>query len=137
MSGFATIGSISPAVVPACSDKVTVAGMSGVNPPEICGTNTGYHSKINDIPFDILLIAIFHQSHFPLSIRLNDLSTPTVYAEFGGKATDSISITMTYADLTANKMFNILLKQIPCGVNYKWVSTLTNDLIWIWSNILT
>ena len=40
MSGFATTTAIGT-----CNDKITVAGMSGVNPPEICGTNTGYHSK--------------------------------------------------------------------------------------------
>ena len=48
-----------------------------------------------------------------------------MYAEFGGKSTDAITMTFTYADFTANKMFNILLKQIPCDVNYKWVPTLT------------
>ena len=41
MSGFATVTNPGN-----CNDKLTVAGMSGVNPPEICGTNTGYHSKI-------------------------------------------------------------------------------------------
>ena len=51
MSGFSTLGTAG-AVVAACNDKVTVQGMSGVNPPEICGTNTGYHSKIIPIiPF--------------------------------------------------------------------------------------
>ena len=39
MSGFA-------ATVGVCSDKFTAEGQTGVNPPSICGTNTGYHSKI-------------------------------------------------------------------------------------------
>merc|ERR1711994_34183 len=36
MSGFA-------ASVGVCSDKFTAEGQTGVNPPRICGTNTGYH----------------------------------------------------------------------------------------------
>jgi len=36
MSGFA-------ATVGVCSDKFTAEGQTGVNPPSICGTNTGYH----------------------------------------------------------------------------------------------
>ena len=40
MSGFATT---TPAG--ACSDSFAAAGQTGKNPPTICGTNTGYHSK--------------------------------------------------------------------------------------------
>ena len=40
MFGFVT--ATNPGV---CSDKVTAEGQSGRNPPEICLTNTGYHSK--------------------------------------------------------------------------------------------
>ena len=29
-----------------CTDSFSAVGASGVNPPTICGTNTGYHSKI-------------------------------------------------------------------------------------------
>ena len=58
---------------------------------------------------------------------ITDQSISTVYAEFGGKSTDSISIKFDYADTSATKTFNILLKQIPCGVNYKWVPTIIND----------
>ena len=50
-----------------------------------------------------------------------------MYAEFGFKSTDSISIKFTYNDLTATKMFNILLKQIPCDADYKWVPILIKD----------
>ena len=28
-----------------CTDSFVAAGQTGVNPPTICGTNTGYHSK--------------------------------------------------------------------------------------------
>ena len=28
-----------------CTDTFVAAGQTGRNPPEICGTNTGYHSK--------------------------------------------------------------------------------------------
>ena len=41
MSGFVTT---SPAG--SCSDSFAVAGQTGKDPPSICGTNTGYHSKI-------------------------------------------------------------------------------------------
>ena len=40
MSGFLTGTS------GACTDKFTVAGQTGVNPPEICGTNSGYHMYV-------------------------------------------------------------------------------------------
>ena len=30
----------------ACTDTFAVAGQSGKNPPSICGTNTGYHSRL-------------------------------------------------------------------------------------------
>jgi len=36
MSGFA-------ASVGICSDKFAIAGQTGVDPPSVCGTNTGYH----------------------------------------------------------------------------------------------
>eukprot|EP00091_Calanus_sinicus_P024705 TRINITY_DN9017_c0_g1_i1.p1 TRINITY_DN9017_c0_g1~~TRINITY_DN9017_c0_g1_i1.p1 ORF type:complete len:111 (+),score=14.49 TRINITY_DN9017_c0_g1_i1:492-824(+) len=36
MSGFT-------AAVGVCTDKFTAEGQTGVNPPSICGTNTGYH----------------------------------------------------------------------------------------------
>ena len=52
-----------------------------------------------------------------------------MYAEFGFKSTDSISIKFTYNDLTATKMFNILLKQIPCDADYKWVPILIKDKV--------
>ena len=38
-SGFATTTG------GACNDYFTAAGQTGKNPPNICGTNTGYHSK--------------------------------------------------------------------------------------------
>ena len=50
-----------------------------------------------------------------------------MYAEFGNNAADTIAITMTYADTTSTKMFNILLQQIPCDVSYKWVPPLTKN----------
>ena len=34
-------------------------GQSGRNPPEICGTNTGYHSKLSRVPKSL---QIFHNS---------------------------------------------------------------------------
>jgi len=37
-TGFVTVTTVG-----ACSDKLTMAGQTGVNPPSICGTNTGYH----------------------------------------------------------------------------------------------
>ena len=48
MDGFVTAATTAVApLMPtrACSDKVTAEGQSGWNPPEICLTNTGYHSK--------------------------------------------------------------------------------------------
>ena len=51
-----------------------------------------------------------------------------MYAEFGRQATDAITMTFTYADFTATKMFNILLKQIPCDADYKWVPILTEGI---------
>ena len=30
----------------ACTDMFTVAGQTGVNPPSICGTNSGYHMYV-------------------------------------------------------------------------------------------
>ena len=41
-SGFATSGTTAGT----CSDTFAAAGQTGSNPPNICGTNTGYHSKI-------------------------------------------------------------------------------------------
>ena len=50
---------------------------------------------------------------------ITNKSIPVVYAEFGAKATDSITMTFAYADLSTTKMFNVLLKQIPCDADYK------------------
>ena len=41
MSGLAT-GTTNGA----CLDTFAAAGQTGKNPPTICGTNTGYHSKL-------------------------------------------------------------------------------------------
>jgi|ERR1712037_157077 len=36
-------GFVTATTVGACSDKLAMAGQTGVDPPSICGTNTGYH----------------------------------------------------------------------------------------------
>ena len=40
-SGFAT-----STTAGSCYDTLAVAGQTGVDPPSICGTNTGYHSQL-------------------------------------------------------------------------------------------
>ena len=42
MSGYLT----DAASAGACSDTFVAAGQTGVNPPTICGTNTGYHMYV-------------------------------------------------------------------------------------------
>jgi hypothetical protein len=39
MDGFALVGTTSE-----CTDTLVVKGSTGVDPPTICGINTGYHS---------------------------------------------------------------------------------------------
>ena len=42
MSGYTLDG----ATAGTCSDTFAAAGQTGVNPPSICGTNTGYHMYV-------------------------------------------------------------------------------------------
>ena len=42
---FETFSGLATSALGTCSDSLAVVGMSGYNPPTICGTNTGYHSK--------------------------------------------------------------------------------------------
>jgi len=81
-SGF-TVNTVA-ATRGACTDSFAAAGQTSVNPPTICGTNTGYH----------------------------------MYVEFGAAAADSITLTNTFADLTA-KSWNILARQISCTAAWK------------------
>ena len=97
-SGFATTTG------GACNDYFTAAGQTGKNPPNICGTNTGYHSKKSSLNvFEII------NEHF------------SVYVEFGATSTDSITLTNTYVSggLTTAKTFNILARQIACTASWK------------------
>ena len=82
-----------------CTDSFVAAGQSGVNPPTICGTNTGYHSKTS------------RDVHSPTSLY-------SVYVEFGAAAGDTITLTNTFTDLTA-KSWNILARQIACTASWK------------------
>ena len=43
-SGFATSTTAGD-----CYDTLAVAGQTGVDPPSICGTNTGYHSELENM----------------------------------------------------------------------------------------
>ena len=52
-SGFTTTGTNT------CQDIFTAAGQTGKNPPNICGTNTGYHSKFMHIYFMASMWASF------------------------------------------------------------------------------
>ena len=101
-SGFATATTVST-----CTDTLAVTGQTGVDPPSICGTNTGYHSKLDKCIPKVLLI--FNGNLF------------LVYAEFGATSTDSISMTLTYGSsgLTTAKTFNILARQISCTATWK------------------
>ena len=42
---FETFSGLATSALGTCSDSLAVVGMSGYNPPTICGTNTGYHSR--------------------------------------------------------------------------------------------
>ena len=83
----------------ACTDSFAAAGQTSVNPPTICGTNTGYHSKTS------------RDVHSPTSLY-------SVYVEFGAAAGDTITLTNTFTDLTA-KSWNILARQIACTASWK------------------
>ena len=98
-SGF-TVNTVA-ATRGACTDSFAAAGQTSVNPPTICGTNTGYHSNAG--------LYCFYHSH---------ISHCSVYVEFGAAAADSITLTNTFADLTA-KSWNILARQISCTAAWK------------------
>jgi len=68
-----------------CTDTFMVTGQTGVNPPTICGTNTGHH----------------------------------MYVEFGTEASDTAKIEVKYGTTTADKMYNILLRQISCTATWR------------------
>ena len=87
-----------------CSDSLEVKGQTGKNPPSICGTNTGYHSKI---------VSIISSHHISSS------SSSSVYAEFGTSDTDTVSVTITYSSTTTAKKFNVLARQISCTASWK------------------
>ena len=54
-SGFATSTTAGD-----CYDTLAMAGQTGVDPPSICGTNTGYHSKSEEHRERIFIFTTFH-----------------------------------------------------------------------------
>ena len=42
-----------------------------------------------------------------------------VYVEFGATATDTITLTNTWGDITTAKTYNILARQIACTATWK------------------
>ena len=59
--GFAAGGSLSKvagapvsAITQCLTDTFSVTGTPGGNPPVICGTNTGYHSKLSHFKFSLI-----------------------------------------------------------------------------------
>ena len=100
---FQTFSGLTVATGGVCTDTFVVEGQTGNNPPTICGTNTGYHSKIT--------ISVLRP---PLTLLLS------VYAEFGTTSTDNVKLTFSFNDLSA-KSFNILTRQISCTSPWKWV----------------
>ena len=58
---FETFSGLATSALGTCSDSLAVVGMSGYNPPTICGTNTGYHSKTY-ISFVFLLFLVLFVS---------------------------------------------------------------------------
>ena len=55
---FETFSGLATSALGTCSDGLAVVGMSGYNPPTICGTNTGYHSK-TDVCFVFVCLGLF------------------------------------------------------------------------------
>ena len=53
-SGFAT-----STTAGSCYDTLAMAGQTGVDPPSICGTNTGFHSKSLAVEEEIFVIGLF------------------------------------------------------------------------------
>ena len=88
----------------ACTASFQATGKSGSNPPAICGTNTDYHSKLSWM----VTAQNTHLSYF----------LTQVYVEFGGDSADSIELKHTLD--TAQKSWNILLKQIACTASWKY-----------------
>ena len=84
-----------------CTDKFEATGQTSRNPPEICGTNTGYHSEISLYILYIVFISII-----------------SVYVEFGAERGDTIELKTTYGD-TSTKQWNILARQIACTSDWK------------------
>ena len=42
-------GFVTSTTAGSCYDTLAMAGQTGVDPPSICGTNTGYHSKLQKL----------------------------------------------------------------------------------------
>ena len=85
----------------ACTASFSVTGDTGKNPPYICGTNTGYHSKIFRLSLSLKTGFIIH----------------SVYVEFGAASSDDIELKTTF-DAVA-KQWNILTRQISCTAEWK------------------
>ena len=102
MTGYTV--STAAATAGACTASFQATGKSGTNPPAICGTNTDYHSKLS-------WMVAAQNTH--LSYYLTQ-----VYVEFGGDSADSIELKHTLD--TAQKSWNILLKQIACTASWKY-----------------
>ena len=96
-------GFVTSTTAGSCYDTLAMAGQTGVDPPSICGTNTGYHSK--------LVRKEPSRSKYCFS----------VYTEFGATSTDTITMTLTWGSsgYTTAKTYNILARQISCTASWK------------------
>ena len=99
---FQTMTGYTATVNGVCTDKFDATGQTGQDPPTICGTNTGYHSKI-------IVLLCLNTFIFPI---------PQVYVEFGATSSDTIEVKTTYG-AAGSKQWNILARQIACTDKWK------------------
>jgi len=59
---FETFSGLATSALGTCSDSLAVVGMSGYNPPTICGTNTGYHmyAEFGSLSTDAITMTFTH-----------------------------------------------------------------------------
>ena len=87
-----------------CQDMLTTTVNTGQAIPEICGENSGQHSKATNLI----------KKHSKLSSKFSF----SVYLDLGRGSSDSATLAFTFSG-TLSRYWDIKVTQIPCDVTYE------------------
>jgi len=138
---FQTMSGLLTTSAGACTDKFSAVGQTGVNPPEICGTNTGYHmyTEFGTSSTDTVALTVTYGSTATAkswNILLSQIEcdatwkAPTDCTQyFTGKTGTIYSYNFAGARFLQSQYYsNCLRSEVGyCGVQYKEKSGTTPD----------